>query len=189
MKLTLDALLRIMPNAGRERASGFLAPLNDAMLEFSIDTPTRQAAFLAQLAHESGSLRYVRELASGNAYNLRSDLGNTRPEALEAASRAGTTTGAYYRGRGLIQITGYDNYAECSRALFGDTETLTHNPAILEGRELACRSAAWFWRSRGLNDLADAGDFIRITRRINGGLNGISDRLTHYDLARSELKC
>lgn len=189
MKLTTAAILRIMPHASPGRAELFVAPLNAAMLEFSIDTPARQAAFLAQIAHESGSLRYVREIASGNGYNMRSDLGNTRPEAIAAAMRAAAAPGPYYRGRGLIQITGYNNYAECSMALFGDTVTLTNNPQMLERADLACRSAAWFWRSRGLNELADAGDFTRITRRINGGLNGISDRIAYHDLARSELKC
>ena len=189
MSLTIESLLRIMPFAGVVRGGMFLPHLNAAMDEFGIDTPQRQAAFLAQIAHESGSLKYVRELATGDAYDGRADLGNTRPEAIEAAKRADTTPGPYYKGRGVIQITGYDNYAGCSVALFGDVATLTHNPVLLERRELACRSAAWFWRSRGLNALADAGQFERITRRINGGLNGYPDRLAYFERARKELSC
>lgn len=185
--VTLAQLRRIMPYLTLARAGVFLAPLNAAMDEFGIDTPPCKSAFLAQIGHESASLTYVQELADGSAYEGRADLGNTRPEAIEAAKINDSTPGRFYKGRGLIQITGYDNYAACSKALFGDIATLTHNPALLERKDLACRSAAWFWCSRGLNAFADAGLFEKITRRINGGLNGQADRLAYYDRARKEL--
>lgn len=185
--LSLQQLRRIMPGATEARAIIFLPYINAAMEEFSIDTPARQAAFLAQIAHESGALVYTREIASGTAYDNRADLGNTRPEAIEIARINDTTPGRFYRGRGLIQITGYDNYAACSEALFGDTATLTHNPFILERKEPACRSAAWYWFSRGLNAIADAGNFEKITRRINGGLAGYPDRLAFHQRALKEL--
>ena len=158
-------LLKIMPHA-KSRVQEFLEPLNAAMREFHINTPVRQAAFLAQIAHESGELRYVKELASGAAYEGRASLGNTQPG-----------DGMKFKGRGLIQITGRNNYYECGKALGVDLIT---NPELLETNDLACRSAAWFWASRGLNDLADKGDINRICRRINGGLNGLSDRMAYY---------
>ena len=174
--LTLDQLRAVMPHAG-PRAAVFLAPLNRAMAEFGIDTPARQAAFLAQVAHESGSLRYVRELASGEAYDTgprAAALGNTPDD---------DDDGRRYKGRGLLQITGTANYRACSQALFGDAQTLIDHPELLELPENAARSAAWYWLSRRLNALADAGDFTAITRRINGGNNGMADRLAHWDRA------
>lgn len=164
--------MQIMPLAGR-RVSLFLAPLNAAMGEFGIDTPLRQAAFLAQVGHESGQLRYVRELASGAAYEGRGDLGNVV---------AGD--GMRFKGRGLLQVTGRANYAACGVALGLD---LLAAPQLLEQVAAACRSAGWFWQSRGLNRLADAGDLERLTRRINGGLNGQAERLALYAAARKVL--
>lgn len=175
--ITLEQLRQIIPFAG-PRAAVFVVPINEAMDEFGIDTPARQAAFVAQIAHESGSLRYVRELASGEAYDtgrLAERLGNT-PET--------DGDGQRYRGRGLIQITGASNYRACGLALGLD---LLAHPELLEQPNHACRSAAWFWGSRGLNALADAGDFERITRKINGGLNGLADRLAFYQRASEVL--
>lgn len=170
--ITLDQLKAIMPYAGT-RAAVFLLALNDAMDEFGIDTPTRQAAFLAQVCHESGSLRYVRELASGAAYEGRVDLGNTEPG-----------DGVRYKGRGLIQVTGRANYRVCGQVL---GLPLEDEPELLEQVGAACRSAGWFWRSRNLNELADEGNFKVITRRINGGLNGFADRLAAFERASAVL--
>ncbi len=185
--ITYQQLRAIMPWCPDARAVLFLPYLNDAMREFGVDTPARQAAFLAQIAHESGSLKYTRELATGEAYDDRADLGNTRPEAIEIAARNDSTPGRFYKGRGLIQITGYANYFACSRGLFCDGATLTHNPVILERKELAARSAAWFWQSRHLSELADEGRFEDITRRINGGLNGQAERLAYFHRATEVL--
>lgn len=179
MPITEQQLLQILPNAGR-RAGVFVSALNTAMARRRIDTPRRVAAFLAQIGHESGQLRYVRELASGEAYDtgaLATRLGNTP---------AADGDGQRYRGRGLIQITGRTNYRSCSLALFGD-ERLLQTPELLEEPEWAAESAAWFWESKGLNALADAGDFNRITRRINGGLNGLADRLELWGRAKEVL--
>ncbi|MDD2664388.1 MAG: glycoside hydrolase family 19 protein [Dechloromonas sp.] len=173
--MTLDQLRQIMPYAG-PRAARYFQPLTDAMLEFGIDTPARQAAFLAQVAHESASLRYVRELADGTAYEGRADLGNTRPG-----------DGPRYKGRGLIQITGRANYRATSLALYGDEQLLLDHPQLLEEDEPACRSAAWFWWMRGLNTLADTGQFRAITRKINGGFNGYADRLASWEKAKGVL--
>lgn len=173
--ITLEQLQKIMPYAG-QRAGVFLRPLNDAMSAFSIDTQRRQAAFLAQIAHESGSLRYVRELADGTAYEGRVDLGNTEPG-----------DGPRFKGRGLIQITGRANYRACSQALYNDGKLLLLHPARLEETVPACRSAGWFWDSRGLNELADTGKFKAITRVINGGVNGYQERVAYYDRAQAAL--
>lgn len=170
--ITLAQLRKIMPFAG-DRSDMFLDALNSAMEAFEISTPLRQAAFLAQIAHESGSLRYVKEIATGAAYEGRRDLGNIK---------AGD--GPRFKGRGLIQITGRTNYRKVGAALDLDCEI---RPDLLESRENACRSAAWFWQSHGLNELADVRDIERITRRINGGLNGQADRLVLYSMALAAL--
>ncbi|MGE7992148.1 glycoside hydrolase family 19 protein [Pseudomonas sp. NPDC089554] len=180
--LTEQQLLQILPNA-RAVAGVFLPALNTAMPCWDIDTPKRVAAFLAQVGHESGQLRYVKELGS-DRYLARYDTGTL-------ALRLGNTPqadgdGQRYCGRGLIQVTGYNNYQACSRALFGD-ERLLAQPQLLEQPRWACESAAWFWQSRGLNALADRGEFNRITRHINGGLNGLDDRLKLWARAREVL--
>lgn len=169
-----------MPGAG-SKAEIYLMPLNHAMAEFDIVNAKRAAAFLAQVAHESGQLRYVRELADGEAYDtgrLAERLGNTPEDDGD---------GPKYRGRGLIQVTGLANMRECSIALFGDESRLVDHPEILELPEYAARSAGWFWKSRGLNELADEGRFTVITRRINGGVNGMHDRLVAWDRAQAVL--
>jgi putative chitinase len=170
--ITLDELKKIMPYAGR-RAEFYIDHLNSAMDEFGIDTPQRQAAFLAQIAHESGSLNYVKELASGKDYEGRKDLGNVE-----------SGDGVRFKGRGLIQITGRDNYRACGQVL---DLPLIDNPELLETPENACRSAGWFWQSRGLNEIADKGDFLLITKRVNGGTNGYKDRLAYYERAQQVL--
>lgn len=187
-EVTVNQLLAIMPYCSAVRAAQFAEPLNAAMHEFGIDTLVRQAAFLAQIAHESGSLRYVRELADGKAYDGRESLGNTHPDAIAIAAENRTTPGPFYKGGGLMQVTGYANYAACSKALFNDRGVLTRNPQLLERADLACRSAAWYWESHSLNDLADAGDFERVTRVINGGLTNYPDRLSYYNRALRTLK-
>jgi putative chitinase len=183
--MDLATLRKIVPAAGA-RAVVFLDPLTDAMADFGIDTPRRQAAFLAQIAHESGSFRYVRELASGAAYEGRADLGNTQPG-----------DGRRFRGRGLIQITGRANYRDCSLALFGYADRLLSAPETLEQPVWAARSAAWFWREHNLNKWADAGDFDGVSDVINrgrktqvtGDANGYQDRLAYYQRASEVLSC
>ena len=167
--IAYEQLIRIMPYA-KQRADKFIDPLNAAMKEFDIsDNGIREAAFLAQIAHESGELRYVEELATGEAYEGRDDLGNLY-----------TGDGIKYKGRGLIQLTGRANYAECGEALGLD---LIACPELLEEPVNACRSAAWFWQTHGCNELADKHDFLRITKRINGGTNGWHERWKYYQKA------
>lgn len=157
-------------------AAVYCQHLTDACAEFGI-TGARLAAFLAQIGHESGSFKYVRELASGEAYEGRKDLGNLT-----------SGDGTRYRGRGLIQITGRSNYAWMTALLFGrGAPDFQANPEQLELPKWAAFSAAAFWRERGLNELADAGEFERITRKINGGLNGQADRLARWERAKKAL--
>jgi putative chitinase len=172
--VTREMLAAVMPLASQSNLDRYAWPLADACAEYGIDTPARAAAFLAQIAHESGSLKFVRELATGDAYEGRKDLGNTQPG-----------DGRRFKGRGLIQITGRANYQAVSTALGLD---LIHDPAQLEQPGPACRSAGWFWNTRKLNPLADAGAFAQITRRINGGLNGYDDRLAYYERAKIALE-
>ncbi|KRP76261.1 glycoside hydrolase family 19 protein [Pseudomonas lactis] len=180
--MTLAQLQHIFPRA-RSLAGVFISSLNLAMLNRQINTPQRAAAFLAQIGHESGELHYVRELGS-DQYLSKYDTGSL-------AARQGNTPeadgdGQKYRGRGLIQITGRRNYLACSQALFGDDRLLLQ-PQLLEQPQWACESAAWFWQSNGLNELADKGQFTTITRRINGGLNGLDDRLQLWARAKAVL--
>jgi putative chitinase len=183
--VTLDQLKAIMPRAG-QRATVFLVPLKQAMQAHEINSPLRQAAFIAQIAHESGSLRYTAEIASGKAYEFRKDLGNTKPEAIAVAKQHGSTPGPWWKGHGLIMATGYDNHLACGQALGLD---LLNYPGLLEEPTNAARSAAWWWKSHGLNELADAGRFERITRIINGGVNGFAERLMFYETAKKVLAC
>ena len=170
--VSLAQLLAILPSA-RSRAGAFLAPLNAAMAEFGITTPARQASFLSQVGHESGSLMYVLELASGKAYEGRVDLGNTQPG-----------DGVRFKGRGLLQVTGRTNYGACGKVLGLD---LLARPELLEQTVNACRSAGWFWQTKGLNTLADAGDQVKVTRRVNGGVNGLAERLALFAAAQRVL--
>lgn len=185
--ITLEELKQIMPYSGN-RAETYLEHLNNAMAEYAIDTPQRQAAFLATIAHESGSLRYVEEIADGSAYEGREDLGNLFPG-----------DGVRYKGRGLIQLTGRKNYEALTNALGADVLT---DPVLLETPELACRSAAWFWRNAtlrdgstvDLNEYADNDDFMTVSKVINIGLiqtkikpRGYGDRLAYYEKAQRVL--
>ena len=172
MPITEKQLLQILPNSGRQ-AGVFVSVLNTAMSKYGIVTVPRIAAFIAQVGHESGQLRYVREIwgptAQQAGYEGRGDLGNTV-----------RGDGSKFRGRGLIQITGRANYAACGEALAMD---LLSHPELLEQPQHAAMSAAWFWSVKGLNDLADRDQFLTITRRINGGLTGVDDRIALWKTA------
>jgi len=181
--ITRDQMLAIMPYAAN-RIDTFIPHLIASMDEFEINTQGRRAAFLAQLGHESGQFRYMEEIADGSAYDGRVDLGNTRPEAIRIAHRNGTTPGRFWKGHGPIQITGYHNHLAMMMALGIDC---LENPRLLCEPQHGCRSAAQFWHSHGLNALADTGNFLRITKIINGGYNHYKQRLALYDKAREVL--
>jgi predicted chitinase len=170
--ITDHQIRQMMPNAGA-RLDAHLPFINAAIEEGRINTPRRIAAFMAQLAHESGEYRYMEELADGWAYEGRADLGNTEPG-----------DGQKYKGHGPIQITGRANHRAAGEALGLD---LINNPTLLTLPAYGTRSAVWFWNSRNLSPLADCDWFKTITRRINGGFNGLSDRRQYWDRIRALL--
>lgn len=203
--ISVNQLSAIMPLAG-VRARAFIDPINAAMSEFSIDTPAREAAFLAQSAHESAQLRDLVENLNYSADRLieifrrRFTLADAseyarKPERIANrvyAQRLGngdetSGDGWRFRGRGIFQITGRANYSACSKSLFGD-DRLVESPELLEQPEGACRSAAWFWQSRELNQWADSGDIKTLTLRINGGLNGWQERADYFARANIALE-
>ncbi|MFY9226068.1 MAG: glycoside hydrolase family 19 protein [Blastocatellia bacterium] len=171
--ITTEQLRQIMPRLSVDKATTYLPYINEAMKEAEINTPLRQAAFLAQIAHESGELKYFEELASGRAYEGRQDLGNTQPG-----------DGVRFKGRGPIQLTGRANYRSAGAALGVDLE---NNPDRADDLDIAFRVAAWFWNKRKLSSFADKGNFDAITYRINGGYNGKEDRDKYYRKASKVL--
>lgn len=196
--ITPDIIRRIMPTAG-DRADKFCGPLNEAMAWRNIMAPDRQAAFLAQLAHESGELLWLSENLNYSPQGLMStwprrfnaaqaNLYARKPQAIANyvyANRMGngdeaSGDGWRYRGRGLFQVTGRKNYRACGADL---NMPLEDNPDLLEEPDAAAFSAAWYWHKENLNTLADCGAFEAITKRINGGLNGLEDRLRYYNKA------
>ena len=171
--VTDDELRQIMPNCAAAKRADYLPFIQQAMQEFEITSYLREAAFLAQLAHESGELRYMEEIASGAAYEGRKDLGNTQPG-----------DGKRYKGRGPIQLTGRANYQKYGGLLGID---LINNPTVAATKEVGFRIAGEFWKLNGLNALADQQDFKQITKRINGGYNGLDDRTKYYNRAKQVL--
>ncbi|GAA3759295.1 hypothetical protein GCM10022270_17070 [Terriglobus aquaticus] len=143
----------------------FFAPLVAAMSAADINSPLRRSHFLAQVGHESGELRYTEEIASGEAYEGRKDLGNTQPG-----------DGPRFKGRGLIQLTGRANYIAFGKSVAADFTTGDAPRRICDDPALAVQAAIWFWQTHALNTLADKDDVVGITRKINGGTNGLDDR-------------
>ncbi len=209
--MTPADLLRIMPQAGRQ-ADAFARPLADAMERYNIVGPVRQAMFLSQIGVESGqltrmveSLNYTPDaiIATFNTKVQRftraqaDEYGRTPAHAanqrmigsIAYANRMGNGNvasgdGYNYRGRGLLQITGRDNYERCGQAIgFG----LVANPAFLETPRLAAESAGWFWSANGLNRLADEGSVEAVTKKVNGGHHALAQRRAMYELARKVL--
>jgi predicted chitinase len=170
--ITAEILMAIVPRLDSDRAQALVDLLNPAMEWADISTPQRQAAFLAQCAHECDGFKTMREYASGAEYEGREDLGNTEEG-----------DGVRFAGRGFIQLTGRDNYTACGKDLQID---LVNNPELAEG-EYAGYVSAWFWNNNGLNRFADSGDFITLTRRINGGLNGLASRRIYWARAKEAL--
>ena len=166
---SLDQFKRCFPTANIQTLNQYHPLLLDACSKAEINTPLRISAFFAQIGHESESFIYSEEIASGAAYEGRRDLGNTQ-----------RGDGVRYKGRGIIQITGRANYKK-----YGDILglALEQNPQLAKDPAIACKIAAAFWKEKDLNRFADKSDF----KRINGGLNGYSDRFCRYSLAKSVL--
>lgn len=178
--LTADQLRAAIPRIPKDKVDEYLPLVNDTMRENQINTPERQAAFLAHLAHESADLSAMRERGSGAAYEPGTKggkiLGNTQPG-----------DGERFKGRGPIQLTGRANYEAASRALgvdlAADPDRVANDPAV------GFRAAGWFWRTRGLNNQADRGDMNEMTRRIVGRANhrSLPDREARHEQARRAL--
>jgi putative chitinase len=196
---TVDILKDCLPEASDQNIEIFAEPISLTCEEFDIMTPQRAAAFIAQVGHESGNLKFVKENLNYSAQGLvkifpkyfnaeTANHYNRNPEAIANrvyANRMGngdeaSGDGWRFRGRGLIQLTGHDNYVKCGAGLNVD---LINDPTYLETPEGAARSAGWFWNSRNLNSLADAGDIKTMTKKINGGFIGLEDRIKHYEHA------
>ena len=210
---TMDAaLLRLcVTDLAASRALEWAPHVTAAMAEFAIDTPVRQAAFLAQVGHESSSFAKLVESLNYSVDGLRATfparvaqvqaqaLGRKPGESVVPVERqvqiaqlayggrmgnSAPTDGFRYRGRGGIQITGKDNYRECGAALGLD---LVNAPELLQVLPGAIRSAGWFWSTHGCSALADSGDFVGLTRRINGATKGLDDRQARWYVAKRAL--
>ena len=205
-KVTLELLRELCPKTKATVLSKYVEPLNKIGEHFDLfENPKRMAAFLAQVAHESGAFNFTKEGLSYSAASLRkvwpkrfttlaiAQAYARKPEKIANkvyANRMGHGTeasgdGYKFCGRGLIQLTGKDNYTRFAKSI---GKTLNETVAYLETAEGAVASAAWFWDANKLNVYADKGDFVGLTRRINGGTIGLADRKHHYDIALAALK-
>jgi predicted chitinase len=178
MPLSRQQLIAAMPRLKTQPALASLyhPHLVAAMREFGITTLRRAQMFLAQLAHESGQLRYMEEIASGAAYEGRRDLGNTQPG-----------DGRRFKGRGPIQLTGRANYRTYGKLLGIDLE---RHPERAADPDVGFRIAALYWKRAGCNALADKGTlaaFKAVTKKINGGYNGLDDRIRHWERAKKAI--
>jgi putative chitinase len=180
----------------------WLEPLLETFEKYDISTPKRQAYFIGQCMHESGGFKQLKENLNYSAKGLMATWPSRFPDMDTAekfernpekiankvyAGRMGNTEdgdGAKYIGRGLIQITGKENYANCGNAIGVD---LVANPDLLSTPKYAALSAGWFWNKKGLNAFADADDIDTITKRINGGLIGLNDRKAKVEMVSKYL--
>jgi putative chitinase len=176
----------------------WLKPLQDTFEKYNIDTPRRQACFIGQCAHESNNFKTLEENLHYSAAALMRTWPSRFPDVDTAkkyannpekiankvySGRMGNVEdgdGWKYHGRGLIQLTGKDNYANCGSNVGVD---FLGNPDLVATPEYAALTAGWYWNKRGLNQLADIYDIPSITQRINGGLLGLDDRKAKSDLA------
>jgi putative chitinase len=172
MKITVEQLKRIAPLGKPSLLSGFCDTLNNEGKQWGLTSPLVIMHFVAQCAHESDGFRTFEEYASGDRYDTRTDLGNT-PEK--------DGDGRLYKGRGPIQITGKANYAAASEAIGVD---YLKNPSWAAGPVNGTRIAMWYWWSRNLSRLALIDDIFGITKKINGGTNGLEARKKYLERAK-----
>lgn len=181
MTITNSQLKQIYPFSTEKNRQKYLSYLNEFMAFYNISTIQRIAAFLAQVGHESGQLFYCEEIASGKAYEGRVDLGN-----IEKGD------GIRFKGRGLIQITGRANYQKLTNEMrdLPIGVDFVSEPHLLTEPQYAVKSACWWWHNRKLNELSDEDsevNFKHITRIINGGYNGYTDRYKIWQRAKQIL--
>lgn len=198
MELTQEQLAELLPN--NQNVSEWVDALNNVLPEYEINTPLRVAAFIAQCAHESGNFTRLEENLNYRWQTLRKVFPKyfptdaiaqeyaSRPDKKEAiANRAygnrmgngpeESGDGYRYRGRGLIQLTGKNNYTAFAKSLDIPVEEAVEYLETFDG---AVQSACWFWDTNNLNKWADEGDMVTLTKKINGGTNGLEDRIKHY---------
>jgi len=198
MELTLDQLKQMVP--GIPYAEHWHEALEQLLPDYEINTPQRIAAFVAQCAHESGGFRFVKENLNYKAASLRKIFGKYFPDDAIAATYANrpemianrvyggrmgngpeaSGEGYKYCGRGLLQLTGKENYSWFAASLEISPEEAAEYLETFEG---AAQSACWFWETNNLNVEADAGDIKKMTKKINGGYIGLEDRIKHYEHA------
>ena len=198
MELTLEQLRQIIPK--NPYVSYWYEALSQLLPEYQIDTPQRMAAFLAQCAHESGNFVFIKENLNYKAASLRKVFPKYFPDDAIAAQYANkpqaianrvyanrmgngpeeSGDGYAFCGRGLIQVTGRDNYSWFAASLGITPEEASEYMETFEG---AAQSACWFWETNNLNQWADRGDILTLTKRINGGTIGLEDRKKHYEHA------
>lgn len=180
----------------------WLGPLEEAFAKYDISTPVRQACFIGQCAHESGNFKTLQENLNYSAEGLMKTWPSrfpTKEIASQYARQPAKIAGKVYNGRlgntseeeaskflgrGLIQLTGKENYERCGASINVD---LVNNPDLLLDPKYAALSAGWFWNKKGLNELADAQEHGQITKRINGGLIGLDDRIAKSTKALAAL--
>lgn len=196
---TQAQLKELLPKV--KNISDWYESLVDALPQYGIDTSKRVAAFIAQCAHESGGFTRMEEGLNYSAKGLTGTWPKRFPvdiatqyerQPQKIANRAyadrmgngpeASGDGWKYRGRGILQLTGKDNYRACSKVLFQD-ETLINDPDMLLDPYYAIHSACWFWHVNKLNQYADSGDILTMTKKINGGTLGLEDRIKHYNHA------
>ncbi len=195
--ITMEELIACLPKAKESNLEKFYEGIVETFDTFDINTPERMAMFLAQTAHESGNFAFTQENLNYRAASLSKIWPKKFPADIAAqyernpekianrayASRMGngdeaSGDGYRYRGRGLIQLTGKDNYRHCGEALGRD---LVAEPDLVADNPYAVLSAGWFWDTRKLNQWADKKDVKTVTKRINGGTIGLEDRTHHFE--------
>ena len=180
MRVTKEQILAIMPNA-KDVVDKYIVYINGYADTFGIDTSIRMAHYLAQIAHESNELRNVREIGN-KAYFVKYDNGKLK----QMLGNVKDGDGYKYRGRGLIQITGRANYQAYQNSKICSGDIMTH-PELLEKPLGAVKSSMWWWRTHGLNELADSDSCVAITKIINGGTNGLKSREMYLKRAKEVL--
>ena len=199
-EFTVEQVRELIPKAIGGPDAWYEA-LAEALPQYDINTVERVAAFIAQCSHESGGFSVLEENLNYKAATLGklwpqrfppgiAEQYAGKPEMIANKTYGGrmgngseeTGEGYKYRGRGLLQLTGKDNYKACSQTLFQDS-TLLDDPDLLLDPYYAIHSACWFWNKNKLNQFADAGDLTTLTKRINGGTIGLEDRIHHYNHA------
>ena len=174
MRIERSLLLRAVPTLYLNRLDEFVDSFNSYAPTFGINTPLRVVHYLAQVFHESESLRYVEEIASGRQYEGRRDLGNVKPG-----------DGVRFKGRGFIQLTGRANYQAYANSGYCRGDLMSH-PEWLCNSPGNQKASMWFWATNNMNALADLDDIEAITRRINGGLNRLASRKYYYRRFKKE---